>query len=1016
MTADLPEPRPTASILLVDDQLINLVALEAVLEPLGQRIVRATTGEEALAYLKEEEFAVVLLDVLMPGIDGLVTADRARAGARERGNEVPIILMTAGDTPALQGYAHGAVDVLQKPLDRDVVRAKVAVFVELFRARAQIRRQSARLAGQERTAKARTAALLNASLDAVVGIDHAGRITDFNGAAEGMFGRRRDDVLGRSMAEVLIPPGLREQHSRGLERYLATGESRVLDRRIEVPALRADGTEFPIELAIRRIAADGAPTFIAYARDLTEQKRIENARSFLARATEALASSIDFEATLQAVARLAVPDVADWCSVELVAEDPRGSISLAVAHVDPAKIELAEELRRRFRPDPEAPRGTPAVLRSGRSELHSEISDEMLAQSARDPEHLRILRELGLRSAMIVPICARSRTIGAITFVAAESGRRYDSFDLGTAEELARRAAMAFENARVYRESQLAEARTRFLAQATEALASTLEYEATLERVARLAVPKVADSAAVYQLADDGAIQLTVYVADDPAHEAFGRELDSLHPFRVEQQDRLLPRVLQSGRAEMIAEVPPALTQKWGASSSRADELVQLLAIGSYMVVPLVLRGRVLGGLALTTSKSGRRFGADDLTLANELARRAGLAIENAALYRQAQDASRLKDEFLATISHELRTPLAAILGWTHLLKTGKPNQVQRAIETIERNALAQARIVDDVLDVSRIITGKLRLDLGSVNLADILRAALDTVRPAAEAKQIELTTAFDADAGAIVGDAARLEQVAWNLISNAIKFTPNGGRIEVRLSRVRSNVVLEVSDNGEGIRPGFLPHVFERFRQGDSGSTRKHGGLGLGLAIVRHLVELHGGHVAAGSDGEGRGAAFTVTLPVRLGVSEPVIDALPVQHSEAARPSLSGVRVLIVDDEADTLDLTAAILEQAGARVTTASSARAARELLAHSSPDVLVSDLGMPEEDGYALIRHVRTLSAEGGSWFPAIAFTAYAQAQDKRRALEAGYQEHLAKPVDADTLVATISRLASRRVGPA
>ncbi len=1006
-----PEPRPTASILLVDDQLMNLVALEAVLEPLGQRIVRATTGEEALAHLKEEEFAVVLLDVLMPGIDGLVTADRARAGARERGNEVPIILMTAGDTPALQGYAHGAVDVLQKPLDRDVVRAKVAVFVELFRARAQVRRQSARLAGQERIAKARTTALLNASLDAVIGMDHAGRITDFNGAAEAMFGHRRGDVISRPMADILIPPALRERHAAGLARFLATGEAKVLDRRIEVPALRSDGTEFPIELAIRRIAVDGAPMFIAYARDLTEPKRIEKARSFLAQASDAFASSIDFEDTLQGVVRLVVPDMADWCSVELVGDDASTRVNLAVAHVDPSKVALAEELRRRYPPDPSAARGSPRVIRSGRSELYPDIPDAMLVESARDAEHLAILRKLGLRSAMIVPISARARTIGAITLVAAESARRYDAFDLSTAEELARRAAMAFENARLYRESQLAEARTRFLAEATEALASSLDYQTTLQRVARLAVPKVADSAAVYQLAEDGGIHLTVYAAADPAHEIFGRELDSLLPLHIDEQDRLLPRVLRTGRAEMIAEIPVSVRERW-SPTSRADELVQLLGIRSYMVVPLIGRGRVLGGLALTTSKSARRFGEDDLELANELARRAGLAIENADLYREAQDANRLKDEFLATISHELRTPLAAILGWTHLLKTGKPGQVERAIETIERNARAQARIVDDVLDVSRIITGKLRLELAKVNLSEIVRAALDTVRPAADAKEIVRVTALDAEDAQLVGDAARLEQVAWNLLSNAIKFTPKGGRVEVRLARAKSNVVLQVSDSGEGIRPGFLPFVFERFRQGDSASTRKHGGLGLGLAIVRHLVELHGGHVAAVSEGEGRGATFTATLPIRAADSETTPHSPNAKQGPPTpvRRRLDGVRVLIVDDEVDALDLAAAILEQAGAQVTIAASASAARESLAHTLPDVLVSDLGMPNEDGYSLIRSIRALGAARGFWFPAIAFTAYAQAEDKKRALAAGFQVHLPKPVDAETLVATIARLAS------
>jgi signal transduction histidine kinase len=289
---------------------------------------------------------------------------------------------------------------------------------------------------------------------------------------------------------------------------------------------------------------------------------------------------------------------------------------------------------------------------------------------------------------------------------------------------------------------------------------------------------------------------------------------------------------------------------------------VRQLAIRSYMVVPLLVRNRVLGALALTTAATGRRFEPDDFRLAQELARRAGLAIENAQLYREVQDASRLKDEFLATVSHELRTPLTSILGWLHLLREGTPDQVARAIDTVERNAKTQARIVDDILDVSRFINGQLRLELEHVNLADILKGSIENVRPAAAARRIDISATFAPDAEATV-DPARLQQIAWNLLSNALKFTPKGGQIEVRLERDGADVILRVSDNGQGIKTDFLPHVFERFRQGDSTPRREYGGLGLGLAIVRHLVELHGGRVTAESAGEGLGSVFTVVLPV---------------------------------------------------------------------------------------------------------------------------------------------------------
>jgi PAS domain S-box-containing protein len=849
-----------AGILLVDDHPANLLVLEAILEPLGQRLVRAASGEEALLCLREEEFAVVLLDVMMPGLDGLGTADLLRA--KDPGREIPIIFITAGDTPALEGYAHGAVDVLRKPLDANVVRAKVRVFVDLFRAREQSRRHASQLEAQERRARAHSAALLDASLDAVIGMDHLGRITEFNRAAEVMFGRRRQDVLAASLADALIPAHLREAHRRGLLRYLAEGESRVLDTRIEVAALRADGSEFPIELAIRRVATDGPATFLGYASDLTARQRAEGARIFLTQASEALAASLDYEVTLETVVRLAVPHVADWCAVEIIGEQPGAPERLAVAHVDPAKVALAEELRRRYPPDPKLQRGVPLVLRTGNSELYEEVPEALLESAARDAEHLRILRELKLRSVMIVAIATRGRVLGAITFVSAESARRYTRADLAVAEDLARRAAMAIENARLYRETLIAEERNRFLAEATEALGASLDFSTTLERVARLAVPRIADSSAIYRLEEDGTIRLVVLAADDAEQEALARELDSLLPLRKDD-DRLLSRVVRSGQAEMLAQLPDPVRETW-SPTSRASEIVKQLQIGSYMAVPLVVHGRVIGALTLTTSTSGRRFGAADFTLAQELARRAGVAVENAQLYREAQHANRLKDEFLATVSHELRTPLTAILGWLRVLRTGRADQVQRAIDTIERNAHVQARLVEDILDVSRIITGKLRLQVELINLADIVQTAIDTVRPMADAKGIELAVSLDLAAGETAGDSARLQQVAWNLLSNAIKFTPQGGRVEVRLVRHRSNVQLSVSDTGQGIRADFLQHVFERFRQGDSASTRAHGGLGLGLAIVRHLIELHGGHVTADSPGEGLGATFTVILPIR--------------------------------------------------------------------------------------------------------------------------------------------------------
>jgi PAS domain S-box-containing protein len=568
----------------------------------------------------------------------------------------------------------------------------------------------------------------------------------------------------------------------------------------------------------------------------------EQRARFLAEASAALASSLDYEATLRSVAQLAVPYLADWCAVH-IAEDGQHLEQLAITHIDPAKVAWAEELGVRFPPDPTAPLGVPNVLRTGKSEYYPEIDDALLVKTARNEDHLHFLRHAGMKSAMIVPLTARNRTLGVITFVASESHPHYTAADLTLAEDLARRAALAVDNAVLFAE----------------------------------------------------------------AHRA---------------------------RAE-------------------------------------------------------------------------------------AEEANRLKDEFLATVSHELRTPLNAIVGWSHMLRTRSFDDATttRALETIERNAKSQAQIVEDILDVSRIITGKLRLHVQPVDLAAIIDAALDSVRPAAEAKEIRLQTILDSRAGPVAGDANRLQQVVWNLLANAVKFTPKNGHIQVRLEHVDSHVEIIVADTGQGIRADLLPFVFDRFRQGDSTSTRLHGGLGLGLAIVRHLVELHGGTVTAESDGEGHGATFTVKLPLmplqaERYDTERAQPSVPTAPLSQEAPDLAGIRVLVVDDEPDTRDMLRTMIEQLGGQVKLCASSGEALQVFHEWSPDVIVSDIEMPGEDGYQLMRQIRELAPERGGKTPAVALTAYARTDDRMRALSAGYQMHVAKPADPIELAAVIASLASQR----
>ncbi len=392
---------------------------------------------------------------------------------------------------------------------------------------------------------------------------------------------------------------------------------------------------------------------------------------------------------------------------------------------------------------------------------------------------------------------------------------------------------------------------------------------------------------------------------------------------------------------------------------------------------------------------------------------------------RKAEEASSAKDVFLATASHELRTPLNAILGWARMLRSGQldASTYLRAVETIERNAQAQVRLIEDILDGSRLITGNLQLEIRPLDMTALVRAALEAVRPAAVAKKIEITVHVDPDAARIVGDPERLQQVVWNLATNAIKFTPKGGHVEVRLVRAGTSIELVVKDSGQGIQADFLPHVFERFRQAEGSTTRRHGGLGLGLALVRHLVEAHGGTVRAESEGDGRGATFIVRLPVQAVLPGIALDVERPSATRAMAPSLpsarlNGITVLVVDDEADARELVATVLRINGAEVTMASNAERALELFTQSPPMVLVSDVGMPNVDGYELLRRVRRLSGARGAEVPAIALTAYAREEDRRLAFEAGFQTHVAKPVEPAELVrvvASLVQLVGRQTSP-
>jgi signal transduction histidine kinase len=427
--------------------------------------------------------------------------------------------------------------------------------------------------------------------------------------------------------------------------------------------------------------------------------------------------------------------------------------------------------------------------------------------------------------------------------------------------------------------------------------------------------------------------------------------------------------------------------------------------------------GRSLGAIEVV-QRPDADFTPEDHDVLVQLSQTTSVAIEN-TLFAEAREANRLKDEFLATVSHELRTPLSALLSWAAVLRRcgADAAATTRALDAIERNATAQARIVDDLLDVSRIVAGKLKLNTAAVRLEGVLESALESTLAAAEAKGIQVATAIRPVAGRVVGDAIRLQQVVSNLLSNAVKFTPRGGRIEVSLHQAASEAVIEVRDTGRGIAAAFLPHVFDPFRQGDASATRSTGGLGLGLAIVRQLVELHGGRIEARSAGEGRGATFVVYLPA--GREESAVPSRTDDgESRGSQPDLHGVRILLVEDEPDTREALGLLLSHAGAVVSAAATGSEALEALPDARPDVMVCDIGLPGEDGYALLRKVRVLGPEAGGLTPAIALTAYARDADRARALAAGFEAHLAKPIEPAelfrTVIASVRGAGSRGVG--
>ncbi len=860
----------------------------------------------------------------------------------------------------------------------------------------------------------RFAALVESSDDAIVSKSLQGIITSWNHGAERLFGYTAAEVVGQSI-KILIPPDRLHEEDIVLEQ-IGRGE-RVPP--FDTVRWRKDGTLIDVSVTVSPIRDSSGAIVGAskIARDISDRKRIERELQdvrqrllALAVAAGSILSSPDVDAVLAATIEVARGVFSsDGCALWRVGSDGSWRIasSFGVSDAFAARVVAATD--------------------AGSTVDRVPFSDPLPIE---DVEALPLVADMrdayaheGIASMIVFPLLIRGERCGTIVFYSRRR-RTYTAVDTQVGTALASLVAEALTTAELLAEQRRAREaadharqQAHFLAEASSVLSASLDYEATLATVARLAVPTIADWCAVDILNDRGALQRLAVAHVDPAKIESARQIEERYPADPNAPGGV-HAVIRSGSAAFMPRIPAALLD----ASARDEEhrrLIRELNLTSYMCVPLIARGKAFGAITFVSAESGREYAEEDVRFARELAARASMAVENARAYARANEASRLKDEFLATLSHELRTPLNAVLGYARMLRLGtmSADKAKPALDAVERNATGLKQIIEDVLDVSRIVAGRMRLNAEPTDLPTILRDAYATVVPAADAKGIRVETIIDPLAPPVLGDADRLQQIVWNLLSNAIKFTPRGGKVRLHLQRVNSHVEIVVSDTGSGIAPDFLPYVFERFRQGDPTFAREHGGLGLGLAIAKQLTELHGGTLSAASAGVGQGSTFTVKLPLMtVHTSTVATDVREQPRADRVRPTidplprLDGVHVLAVDDEPDSLALIRAVLEEAGATVTTAASASAALDAIGQHPPDVMVADVGMPGTDGLQLIRHVRQLDDPVRS-VPAAALTAYARAQDRITSLASGFHMHLVKPIDPVELVVAVSSLAGR-----
>lgn len=785
--------------------------------------------------------------------------------------------------------------------------------------------------------------------------------------------------------------------------------------------LESDEELFESFVAQAAVAVKNATLYTEAEERRRRAEAAEYRARFIAEATHVLRGSLDYAATARTIARVIVPDLADLCAVEVV--DPTGR-TLRWTHGwmprEPEEAATGADVVERG--GDVAGVGPLAVFHGAGAAIYPEVPDAVLAALAHDDEHRRRLKAAGLTSAMVIPIRGRDGVLGVVACAVVGPGRTCDTPSLRFAETLVDRAGEALEHARLFRESEARRREAERLAEFSRALAEIRDVEELCRHIVTSSRELLGAGLAVLYRLDPAISKLTAVAHACRAEEVVPLGVGSMLPKGTGVAGAAIDArrtVVSTNVLEDPAIVYPADVR------ARLERTPLRSAVG----VPLVVKGVEVIGAVVVLDRPGRTFDENAIRVVRAFSDQAALALDNARLYRQAEqrqreaeEAARAKEEFVAVLSHELRTPLGAMLGWVSMLRTRRldVDRAAHGLETIDRNVRLLSRLIEDLLDVSRIVAGKMQLEKRPVDLRPVIEAAVEKVRPDADTSRVTIDTASEPGAGVVLGDPVRLEQILTNLVSNAVKFTPAGGQVSVRLVRAENEVRIVVRDTGEGIDPQVLPYVFDRFRQVDGTRTRRQGGLGLGLAIVRSLTQLHGGTVSAESAGRGSGATFTVALPVlAVRVGDPGSgrgrDRAP-RRADEPPPPLDGLRVLVVDDHRDSRELIGTILSEGGAAVRLAGSADEALQRLQQWQADVLVSDLGMPGLDGFDLIRAVRAQEevAEPSPRLVAMALSAYASAEDRARALGAGFQDYAPKPIDPTDLVALVARMARRGAG--